>query len=311
MLTAESGSNSGVVGTPTPIRLARRRRSPRPLPLSRFKVTACIAEHVGDRTDQQDRVALLTSRRNPGALLAIVADGMGGRSGGRMASDQVIATAESLFNELSEKDASLRGLLEQIAAEAHTVIRLTAIASEMEPHSTIVALIVKKDYAIWAHAGDSRLYFFRAGRLVLRTQDHTYAAKLRAEGKLPAAEAAARKYKNVLVSALGISRDPQLEIGEATDLRVGDAFLLASDGLWAYFEDHELGSLLHSLPPRAASDHLVRIARERAQGHGDNLALAIVKLEAPEPKKRSSTATLWFEGAPTAHPEDPAPTTDE
>ncbi|MCS7101121.1 MAG: protein phosphatase 2C domain-containing protein [Burkholderiaceae bacterium] len=270
--------------------------------MSRFKVTACIADHIGDRPDQQDRVALLTSRRHPGTLMAIVADGMGGRSGGRMASDQVIATAESLFNELSEKDAGLRGLLEQIAAEAHTVIRLTALASEKEPHSTIVALVVKKDYAIWGHAGDSRLYFFRAGKLVHRTQDHTYAAKLLAEGKMSEQELAGGRYRNVLVSALGINRAPQLEFGEASDLRIGDAFLLASDGLWAYFEDHELGSLLHSLPPREASEHLVRIARERAQGRGDNLALAIVKLEAPEPRRRQPTATLWFEGAPSTQP---------
>ena len=88
-------------------------------------------------------------------------------------------------------------------------------------------------------------------------------------------------------------------IGEATELRVGDAFILCSDGLWAYFEDHELGSLLHSLPPREASEHLVRIARERAQGRGDNLSLAIVKLEAPEQKKRAPTATMWFEGPRT------------
>jgi serine/threonine protein phosphatase PrpC len=267
--------------------------------VSRFKVSACIAEHVGDRSDQQDRVAILTSRRNAGALLAIVADGMGGRTGGRMASDQVIATADSLFKELSEQDTGLRALLEQIATEAHTVIRLTALSAEKEPHSTIVALIVKKDYAIWAHAGDSRLYFFRAGKLVHRTDDQTYAAKLLAEGKVASPEVAANKYKNILVSALGISREPQLVLGEASDLRVGDAFLLCSDGLWAYFEDHELASLLHSLPPREASEHLVRIARERAQGRGDNLSLAIVKLEAPEQKKRAPMATLWFDGPAT------------
>jgi serine/threonine protein phosphatase PrpC len=270
--------------------------------VSRFKVSACIAEHVGDRADQQDRVAILTSKRNPGALLAIVADGMGGRTGGRMASDQVVATADSLFQELSEQDSGLRALLEQIATEAHTVIRLTAMSSEKEPHSTIVALIVKKDYAIWAHAGDSRLYFFRAGKLVHRTDDHTYAAKLIAEGKIDASEVSSHKYKNILVSALGISREPRLAVGEASDLRVGDAFLLCSDGVWAYFEDHELGSLLHGLAPREASEHLVRIARERAQGRGDNLSLAIVKLEAPAEKRHAPTATLWFDGAPSGPP---------
>jgi serine/threonine protein phosphatase PrpC len=253
---------------------------------SRFKVSACTAEHIGDRPEQQDRVAILTSKRNPGALLAIVADGMGGRTGGRMASDQVISTADALFQETGEVDGALGALLQQIAAEAHTVIKLTAIASEKEPHSTMVALIVKRDYAIWAHAGDSRLYFFRDGKLAHRTADHTYAAQLAAEGRQQAAEIAAQKYKNILVSALGIARDPDVAINEARDLRVGDVFLLCSDGLWAYFDDHELGSLLSSLPPREASEHLIRIARERAEGRGDNLSLAIVKLEAPPPVRR-------------------------
>jgi serine/threonine protein phosphatase PrpC len=264
--------------------------------VSRFKVTACVAEHIGDRTEQQDRVAILTSKRHPGALLAVVADGMGGRTGGRMAADQVLSTAENLFFELSEQDTSLQQLLQQIAAEAHTVIKLTAIASEKEPHSTIVALILKKDYAIWAHAGDSRLYFFRSGRLVQRTSDQTYASHLASEGKTKQAEVAAQKYKNILVSALGIARDPKVLIGEAKSLAVGDAFLLCSDGVWAHFEDHELGSLLHALPPREASEHLVRLARERAEGRGDNLSLAIVKLEAPEPLKRTSMVTLDLNG---------------
>lgn len=264
--------------------------------VSRFKVTACIAEHIGDRPEQQDRVTLLTSKRHQHALLAVVADGMGGRSGGRLAADQVISTAEQLFVELSEPDAGgLRGLLEQMAKEAHTVIRLTAISSEQEPHSTFVALIVRRDYAIWAHAGDSRLYFFRAGKLTHRTADHTFAAHLEAEGRLDEAAHAARHMKHMLTSALGVPRDPQLDIAEAQTLRIGDTFLLCSDGVWAYFEDHELGSLLHSLPPREASEHIVRIARERGDGRGDNLALAIVKLEEPEPPKRLPAATLWFD----------------
>jgi serine/threonine protein phosphatase PrpC len=248
----------------------------------RFKLAACTAEHIGDRAEQQDRVAILTSKRVPGAVLAVVADGMGGRTGGRMAADQVISTADNLFREASDKDGSLPALLNQIATEAHTVIRLTAIASEKEPHSTVVALIVRRDHAIWAHAGDSRLYFFRNGRLVQRTLDHTYAAQLQAEGRHEAAQVAARKFKNILVSALGISRDPQVAFGEAKDLQVGDAFLLCSDGLWAHFDENELGSVLHALPPREASEKLIQTARMRAEGHGDNISLAIVKLEAPE-----------------------------
>ena len=246
---------------------------------ARFKVSACIADHIGDRAEQQDRVALLTSPRNPGTLMAVVADGMGGRSGGRMASNQVISTADSLFKEYAVADDQLRDLLGQVATEANTVIRLSALSSEKEPHSTIAALILRRSRAIWAHAGDSRVYFFRNGELVRRTEDHTFANYLRAEGKHADAEIAERKYRNVVVSALGIAEKPTLVFDETANLQAGDVFLLCSDGLWPYFSDVQLGELLHQLPPSDASEELVRLGRERALGGGDNLSLAIVKLE--------------------------------
>ena len=254
----------------------RGRRQPKPS----FKVTACTAEHIGDRSEQQDRVAVLTSPRHPNSLLAVVSDGMGGRTGGRMASDQVISTVTHLFRDVAEKDAGGLGpLLQMMADEAHTVIRLTALSSEKEPHATFVALIVRRDYAIWAHAGDSRLYHFREGRRIHRTEDQTYAAYLRAHGRAQQAIEAESRFSHVLVSSLGLTRPPDLVIADSIDLQPGDAFLLCSDGLWAYFDDGELGETLEQLAPRDASDRLVRLARERARGGGDNLSLAIVKLE--------------------------------
>lgn len=249
--------------------------------MPRFQVSACTAEHIGDRSEQQDRVAIITSRRNPGALLALVADGMGGRTGGRLASDQVVSTADGLFQETGEADSAMGPLLQQIAAEAHTVIRLTAISSEKEPHSTMVALIVQRGQAVWAHAGDSRLYFFRGHRLLHRTADHSYAAHLAAAGRPSAALVAEKKFKNVIASALGIAGAPRVTLGQANDLQAGDQFLLCSDGLWAYFEDDELSSLLNRLSPRKASEQLIQLARERARGRGDNISLAIIKLDAP------------------------------
>jgi serine/threonine protein phosphatase PrpC len=279
-----NASRSGKRGTRQPNLADRLRRVPpyhSRVTSPQFKVSAAIAEHLGDRSEQQDRVAILTSDRNPGTLLAIVADGMGGRTGGRMASDQVVSTATNLFRELSERDTTLDDLLRQIASEAHTVIRLSALSSEKEPHSTIVALFVKRDFAVWGHAGDSRLYWCRAGRVMRRTVDHTVASQLIAEGRHAEAQIAAQHYKNVLFSALGIRNELKLDIDHTQDLRVGDAFLLASDGLWGHFDDAEIATVLDRLPPREATQQLVKLARERAEGHGDNLSLAIVKLESP------------------------------
>lgn len=255
--------------------------------LQRFKLNACTAQHIGDRAEQQDRVAIFTGRRLPGALMAVVADGMGGRSGGRMASDQVISTAAQLFADASPHDGSVRQLLETIASEAHTVIRLSAMAEEKEPHSTLCVLVLFAGRATWAHAGDTRLYHFRRGVLLARTADHTYAEQLRAEGRLDELEGAATRYRHVLVSALGINRTPDVEVTETADLQVGDAFLLASDGLWAHFADDELGVVLDRLPPREAANYLIEQARQRARGRGDNLSLALVRLE--EPTSRLST----------------------
>jgi serine/threonine protein phosphatase PrpC len=161
------------------------------------------------------------------------------------------------------------------------VIRLSALSSEKEPHATFVALIVRRDYAIWAHAGDSRLYHFRGSRLVQRTEDQTYAWYLRAHGRTEQAAEADIKFKHMLVSALGLNRPPTIAISEASNLQPGDAFLLCSDGLWAHISDTELGETLARTNAREASGELVQRARERARGGGDNLSLAIVKLEAP------------------------------
>jgi len=257
-----------------------------------FKVSACVADHIGDRADQQDRVGILTSPNRPGTLLAIVADGMGGRSGGRMASDQVMSTARNLFEERPAPGAAPRELLRQIASESHAVIRLTAIASEKEPHSTLVALLIQRDNASWIHVGDSRLYHFRDGKLAHKTIDHSYGSQMTPEGELVEGGPETDRYKNILFSALGIGHELRLDYGSVDDLRAGDSFLLASDGLWAYFTERELVSIIETSTARDGTETLVALARERAGGGGDNISLAIVKLDeqdTPPPLPRGRT----------------------
>lgn len=247
-----------------------------------FKVSACVADHIGDRADQQDRVAILTSPNHPGTMMALLADGMGGRSGGRMASDQVMSTARSVFEELPDGKSTTLDVLRRIANEAHAVVRLTAMASEKEPHSTIVAVILRRNSAVWVHAGDSRLYHYRDGALVDKTIDHSYGSQLAPDGTLVEGGPETDRYKNILFSAIGIGHELRLDFGEVPDLRAGDSFVLSSDGLWAYFTEQEIGEIVDKSPVREAAETLVRMARERARGYGDNLSIAIVKLDKPD-----------------------------
>ena len=62
---------------------------------------------------------------------------------------------------------------------------------------------------------------------------------------------------------------------------IGDAVIACSDGLWHHFTPREMGAVLSGLPPRQACEMLVNKARQRARGGGDNLSLAVVRVEAP------------------------------
>ena len=247
-----------------------------------MRITACTGQHIGDRAEQQDRVGIFTSRRLPDSALFILADGMGGKTGGAMAAQQVMSTAKNLFAEYSVGE-SIESLLTEIVNEAHLVIRLSALSTEKEPHSTLAALVVQPHRADWAHVGDSRIYRFNDGKLLGRTTDHSYVEQLVMEGKLDRKGASSHRLSNLLTHALGTNKQPSLDFGSVDHLDAGDTFFLCSDGLWHYFTDSELGSMLNTYPPRKASERLIHIARERADGGGDNCTLAIVRMEPLEP----------------------------
>ena len=246
-----------------------------------FRLTASTGIHKGDRDYQQDQVLLLAHARFNGCVLAILADGMGGRSGGRKASDQVMMTARQLFDRYAPDSDDPISMLANMVQEAHIVIRLTAITAEQEPHSTIAAFLINpRGDCHWVHAGDSRIYHFREGLLVKRTNDHSYVQALVDRGEITEAEANNHPHSNILVGCLGTESDPPLTTHLIPQLQPGDVLLACSDGVWHYFSPSELASVVESLSPREATEFLIDKARMRARGGGDNLSLVIVKVEA-------------------------------
>ena len=260
--------------------------------MSQYKIEAGTGQHLGDRPEQQDRTALFGSPRAPGYMMAVLADGMGGRSGGALAAEQVIHTAQHVFQEFSPMTGDVETMLSTIAREAHTVIKLSGISAEKEPHSTMVLLVLTPEKsAIWGHVGDSRLYRFSGPNFGERTIDHSYVEKLIGEGKFSRDDAKNHKFSNILVNVLGsTNNDPYIAINRYDGLREGDAFLLCSDGLWQYFTDIELGAAIAMNTPRQAAEMLIKKARSRAAGtSADNCTLAIVKLAAPPEEAKNYT----------------------
>lgn len=246
-----------------------------------FRLSAATGTHRGDRLYQQDQVEVFTHPRQSGCMLAVVADGMGGKSGGRKAADQVLLTASQLFERFAPGQEDTAEFLSQLAAEAHLMIRLTAISTEEEPHATLAAFLVTPDKRChWVHAGDSRIYHYRGAELLKRSFDHSFVQRLVDEGQISEEEAATHPQSNLLTGCLGTVQDPTPTLDTVEELQVGDSLISCSDGLWHYFTERELGSVLHTLPPRDAAELLINKARQRAKGGGDNLSLAIVRVEA-------------------------------
>ncbi|WP_101049171.1 PP2C family protein-serine/threonine phosphatase [Macromonas nakdongensis] len=244
-----------------------------------YRIVAATGLDPGDRAYQQDQLALMPHPRHPACVLGVVADGMGGRSGGRKASDQVMLTAQQLFERFDPLTDDPQDLLHRLALEAHTVIRLTAVAAEEEPHSTLAAfLLMPGGRCHWAHSGDSRLYHFRGERLEVRSRDHSYVQSLVDRGELTEAQAQVDPRSNMLLHCLGTESAPVVSETILQALRPGDSLLACSDGLWHYFSDLELGRVVQQLPPRTACELLVQKARERAYGGGDNISLIVLKL---------------------------------
>ena len=244
------------------------------MPLS---IETCTAQHLGDRDEQQDRVALMTHAKRSGMLLAVLADGMGGHTGGAMAAEQVIHAARNSLDAYGPAQP-VREMLAEAISDAHSAIRLSRYTSEQDPHSTACLLLLQADRADWAHCGDSRIYHFRKGQLQSRSSDHSYVADLVSKGLITESQAEKHPNKNLLVSCLGELEPPQISFGETAPLVAGDSFLLCSDGLWAHFSPAELGSVLALHGPRAAAEILIGQARERGEGSCDNISVVIVRL---------------------------------
>jgi protein phosphatase len=142
--------------------------------------------------------------------------------------------------------------------------------------TTIVALVPDGDDAVGiAHAGDSRCYMYRGGKLSRLTRDHSLIEEL--GGDDPAVHAALAGYSNVITRALGTAADTQPEL-RREKVSGGDVFLMCSDGLSGVVDEDTIRKVLASeteLP--AACQKLIDAANER--GGPDNVSVVLVRVE--------------------------------
>ena len=235
------------------------------------------------RDHNEDNYGILPEER-----VFVVADGMGGHESGEVASRLAIETLTEFYTRTRDDEATwpyreLRG----ISADANRLVcairlanqriyaRSGADAGQRRMGTTIVAIAAVGDRAILGHAGDSRCYRIRGGRLEQLTRDHSFLEDMkRAYPGMSDEEQRAFPHKNVITRALGMRDDVEVEVQEQT-LVPGDRLLLCSDGLCGLVDDVGLLSGAQIPDLQRACDDLV--ARANAAGGTDNVTVILIE----------------------------------
>ena len=221
------------------------------------------ATHIGGRDTNED--AVLVSEG-----LFAVADGIGGLQDGEVASRLALDTLDAAF----AADRTVSGILDA-CQEANRAVWGQANGHDNIMGTTLVALAMTSDAAgIVVHAGDSRLYRLRNGRLEQLTHDHTIIADLLRSGELSEEDARTHPHRFVLTRAIGVF--PNVDIDHAgVSCEPGDRLLLCSDGLFKSLALDELKTVLASVvQPQRSADQLVTNAVEHEAE--DNITAMII-----------------------------------
>lgn len=225
---------------------------------------------------------------SPRHLCCVLADGAGGHGGGDIAARLAVQELIGRFSEQPSVDGAELGRMLRLTNEVLIGQREPGTARQ-DMHSTAVCLVIDfvAHRAHWAHAGDSRMYWFRDGRVLDRTRDHSLVQSLVDSGMLQPEEMRAHPKRSELRSALGIAPD-LLEVSAADggdEVHAGDVFLLCTDGLWEYLDDSVLERTLAEAPNAGAwigaLGAEVRLAASQKASHDNFSALAVWTRAAP------------------------------
>jgi serine/threonine protein phosphatase PrpC len=227
----------------------------------------------GARKANQDRTSYAYTRD---ALLMVVADGMGGHLHGEVASQIAVQLLTEAFQrEAKPTLTDPAEFLQRSILDAHFALGDYATARSLveSPRTTCVACVVQNAMAYWAHAGDSRLYHLREGRIQAQTRDHSRVQMLVDQGRVREEAVHAHPDRNKIFNCVGASARPQVELSAPTPLRADDTLLLCSDGLWGPLTGKLIGASLMKHDIMKAIPELLDLAELRAGSDCDNLSV--------------------------------------
>lgn len=275
------------------------------IPADKPHVEVAALSHPGERREiNEDNYSVtayhLDDSKVP-ALVAIVADGIGGHQAGEVASDLTVDTIVErvAVSDGSDPLAAMRAGIVEASQAVHQAANQDEGRQGMG--STVAAASLIGDRLYVAYVGDSRIYLQRSGVIRQISVDHTWVQEAIEHDVITAEEAVDHPHSHVLRRHVGGEEppDPDTRIklnSEDTDeearahqglqLESGDTVLLCSDGLTDLVKDKEIESIINGQNLGDASQRLVELARRRG-GH-DNITVVLLKMPTPAPVRQTS-----------------------
>lgn len=232
------------------------------------------------RSNNQDFINKFDNKS--GITLVVLADGMGGHRAGNIASEMTVTDLgrEWVNTEFTELSQIRDWMLVTIEAENQKIYQLGQSDDYKGMGTTVEAIALVEDSAIYAHIGDSRIGLVRADHYQLLTSDHSLVNELVKAGQITEEEAASHPQKNIITQSIGQSNPVELDLGIQL-LEKGDYLVINSDGLTNMISNTDIVSVLQS--ERSLDEknqELITLANQN--GGLDNITVALIHNESEE-----------------------------
>jgi PPM family protein phosphatase len=227
--------------------------------------------------------------------LLVLADGMGGYRAGEVASEIAVLTIAAEITEAMRLNPLSVRNGKNVLPETNMLVNAVANAnaaiyqiSQEQPQcagmgTTLVTAVFTNNTLIVGHIGDSRMYMLRDSQLTQLTEDHSLLQEQINAGLISLEQAKIATHKNLVTRALGIDPEVTLDLTEL-DVKIGDIYLLCSDGLSDLVEDTTIAEVLIEASVNIAKDSLENAAAKLVQlanemGGKDNISVIIAKIQ--------------------------------
>ncbi|GAB4279332.1 MAG: hypothetical protein Kow0065_25000 [Methylomicrobium sp.] len=240
--------------------------------LQSFQLTS-----AGDKEINQDAMGRIMREDYS---VFVVADGLGGHQSGEKASRYFCQGILQLADTYSRKIESnpIKTVSEWFDAAVLEMKRLFGDdPSAADAHTTCALLYLDDTRAITAHCGDSRVYRINPTKVLWRTQDHSITQQLLDEGVISEHEMGLHPEQNQLTRSINIRQAQTPEIHVYPAMKLGETFLLCTDGFWEFVKPTELIELGQPESGKSELGKIARLSMLRAKGRCDNITVQWVR----------------------------------